>query len=192
MPIVDRDRPARPAYFERRVLEHVDTLYRAALRLTRNPVDAQDLVQDAIVRALRFHDKFEEGTYMKAWLLTILRNAFINNYRRRARRPVTTAITGQEVRPDVAADRYLGFFPEALRSEYVLDLLGDEVRHAVDALPDSHRQTVIMADLHDKTYREIATEMGCPLGTVMSRLHRGRRLLRESLANSSAILGYSS
>lgn len=174
--------PERSAHFEGLVLENMDALYSLALRLTRNPTDAQDLLQDAVMRALRFHHKFREGTYIKAWLLTILRNTFINDYRKKARRPKLVEWTGAEPEAMVAPDRDMGYFPEALRKQEVLEFLGDETRQAVDALPEGHRRTVIMADLHDMSYKEIAVEMDCPLGTVMSRLHRGRRLLREALA----------
>lgn len=172
---------ARSKSFENDVMEHMDALYSVALRLTRNATDAQDLLQDAVVRALRFHHKFQEGTYLKAWLLTILRNTFINDYRKRARRPTMVEWTGLEAVGTLKADPDMGYFPRELKARNVLELLGDEVRHAVDALPEGHRRTVIMADLQDMSYREIADELDCPLGTVMSRLHRGRRLLRESL-----------
>jgi RNA polymerase sigma-70 factor (ECF subfamily) len=172
---------ARSKAFEQNIMEHMDTLYSVALRLTRNATDAQDLLQDAVVRALRFHHKFQEGTYLKAWLLTILRNTFINDYRKKARRPTMVEWTGLESVGTLKADPEMGFYPRELKARNVLELLGDDVRHAVDALPEGHRRTVIMADLQDMSYREIADEMDCPLGTVMSRLHRGRRLLRESL-----------
>lgn len=168
--------------FENRLIEHMDALYSVALRLTRNATDAQDLLQDAIVRALRFHDKFQEGTYLKAWLLTILRNTFINDYRKKARRPTMVEWTGAEFMPNMTADPDMGYYPEALKDKNVLELLDDDIRSAVEALPEGHRDTVIMADLRSMSYKEIATEMDCPLGTVMSRLHRGRRLLRETLA----------
>lgn len=171
----------RSAHFESLVLENMDALYSLALRLTRNPTDAQDLLQDAVMRALRFHHKFKEGTYIKAWLLTILRNTFINDYRKKARRPKLVEWTGAEPEANIAPDPDMGYFPEALKKKEILEFLGDETRQAVDALPEGHRRTVIMADLQNMSYKEIAIEMDCPLGTVMSRLHRGRRLLREAL-----------
>ena len=173
----------RSAEFEREVMHYLSDLYAVAFRLTRNRLDAQDLVQDTIVRALRFHQRFEEGTYMKAWLLTILRNTFINAYRRKRRRPPLVDWPVMDSRPNMHADPDLGYYPEQLKLDNVLELLDDEVRQAVEALPEGHRLTVIMADLKDMTYQEIAAELDCPLGTVMSRLHRGRRLLREALEN---------
>ena len=171
----------RSETFEREIVEHMETLYGFALRLTRDPADARDLQQDALVRALRFHDKFKEGTYAKAWLLTILRNIFINEYRKKARRPTQVELSGAEHLTSNEADKEMGYFPRELKSHYILEYLGDEVRRAVDSLPEQHRRTLIMADLQDMSYKEIAEEMECPLGTVMSRLHRGRRLMRESL-----------
>jgi RNA polymerase sigma-70 factor (ECF subfamily) len=171
----------RDAKFERELVEHMDVMYAAALHLTRNSADAKDLLQDALVRALRFHDRYRPGTYMKAWLLTILRNAFINSYRRKSRRPAETELSGWEFPRPESADPDMAFFPKAVRAEEILEHLGDETRTAIDTLSEVHRRTVIMADLQDLSYKEIAAELDCPLGTVMSRLHRGRRLLRESL-----------
>ncbi len=172
---------ARSKDFEDLVLEHMNMLYAVGLRLTRNPVDAQDLAQNTIVKALRFHDKFRSGTYIKAWLLTIMRNTFINEYRRRVRRPVLVELSNSEPAPDTAPDPEVGFEPRKDNPADLLELLDDEVRSAVDSLPDDFRMAVIMADLEDKSYREIADVAGCPLGTVMSRLHRGRKILRKQL-----------
>ena len=118
---------------------------------------------------------------MRAWLLTIVRNTFINEYRKRARRPILVESNGMELASMRAADPEMGYYPAELRARNVLELLSDDVRRAVDALPDTHRRTVIMADLEDMSYKDIAEALGCPVGTVMSRLHRGRRVLRESL-----------
>ena len=175
------DAGGRDAEFERELSAHMDVMYAAALHLTRNAADAKDLLQDAMVRALRFHDRYQPGTYLKAWLLTILRNTFINNYRRRSRRPLEVELKDAEFVTRAGPDREMGFVPKATRAEDLLECLGDETRIAIEALPETHRRTVIMADLQDMTYREIAVELGCPLGTVMSRLHRGRRLLRDAL-----------
>jgi RNA polymerase sigma-70 factor (ECF subfamily) len=167
--------------FEELVLQHMDMLYAVALRLTRNPTDAQDLTQNTVVKALRFHDKFQKGTYIKAWLLTILRNTFINEYRRKARRPTFVELSGAEASQDTAPDPDLNYEPPERSGRELLELLDDEVKHAVESLPHDFRQAVIMADLEDMSYKEIAEAMDCPLGTVMSRLYRGRKLLRESL-----------
>ena len=171
----------RSPEFEAQVLEHLDMLYAVALKLTRNTSDAQDLTQNTAVKALRFHHKFEEGTYIKAWLLTILRNTFINEYRRKARRPAFVELTGLETQPESQpkADGPVDV-PRSDPGE-LMELLEDEVKEAIDSLPEDFRKAVIMADLEDYSYKEIAEEMGCPLGTVMSRLYRGRKLLREQL-----------
>jgi len=178
---VTEDVPSRSKEFERLVLEHLDMLYAVALRLTRNPTDAQDLTQNTIVKALRFHNRFKDGTYIKAWLLTILRNTFINEYRRRVRRPDFVELTGSEAAANTAPDPDIAFEPAEDSSTDLLELLDDEVKEAVESLPEDFRLAVIMADLKNKSYKEIAEAMDCPLGTVMSRLYRGRKLLRQRL-----------
>ena len=171
----------RSAEYEALVLEHLDMLYAVALSLTRNPTEAEDLAQNTLVKALRFHDKFREGTYIKAWLLTILRNTFINEYRRKARRPAFVELTGAEAAPDTTHERNANNVVQGSAAAELLELLDDNVRHAIEALPQDFRQAVIMADLEERSYKEIADLMECPIGTVMSRLFRGRRLLREQL-----------
>jgi len=156
-------------------------LYAVALRLTRNAADAQDLTQNTVVKALRFHTKFEKGTYIKAWLLTILRNTFINEYRRKARRPTFVELTGAEAAANSSPDPEVRYGPATRRPQELIELLDDEVKLAIESLPDDFRHAVIMADLEDMSYKEIAQAMKCPLGTVMSRLYRGRKLLRERL-----------
>lgn len=156
-------------------------LYAVALRLARNPADAQDLTQNTIVKALRFHDRFKDGTYIKAWLLTILRNTFINEYRRRVRRPDFVELTGSEAAANTNPDPKIAFEPSEDSSTDLLELLDDEVKAAVESLPEDFRLAVIMADMKNKSYKEIAEIMRCPLGTVMSRLYRGRKLLRQRL-----------
>lgn len=171
----------RSEEFEQLVLEHLDMLHAVALRLTRNSADAEDLTQNTVVKALRFHDKFKEGTYIKAWLLTILRNTFINEYRRKARRPAHVELSGTEAAEDAGPDPDVPLEPREGSREDLMELLDDQVKEAIEALPEDFRGAVIMADLEDKSYKEIAEAMGCPLGTVMSRLYRGRKLLRDQL-----------
>jgi RNA polymerase sigma-70 factor (ECF subfamily) len=174
---------SRSEVFERLVLDHMDMLYAVALRLTRDPTEAQDLTQNTVVKALRFHTKFKEGSYIKAWLLTIMRNTFINEYRRKARRPYLVELTGSEAAADTSPDAEMPYVPMAGESGGLLELLDDEVRKAVESLPEDFRTAVVMADLEDRSYKEIADILDCPLGTVMSRLHRGRKLLRKQLAD---------
>jgi RNA polymerase sigma-70 factor (ECF subfamily) len=176
--------------FEGLAQGQLDALYAAALRLTRNGRDAEDLVQDAVLRAYRFFDKFERGTNFRAWLFKILTNTFINRYRRTVKEraliegPEREAVTDQFVSraaADHAAD------PE----RHLLDrLVSDEVVKAIDALPVDFRMVVILADLQDFSYKEIADILEIPVGTVMSRLFRGRRLLERSLLSYAAEVGY--
>jgi RNA polymerase sigma-70 factor, ECF subfamily len=181
----DRDREE----FETLALRHLDALYAAALRLTRNARDAEDLVQDAVLRAYRFFDKFERGTNMKAWLFKILTNTFINRYRRSAKeRAIVEGSEREAVQERVisrdAADQAED--PE----RWLLDrVLSDDVLRAVDALPIDFRLTVILADLQDFSYKEIADILDVPVGTVMSRLFRGRRLLQKALAGYAVAAG---
>ena len=176
----------RSPEFEALVLEHMDMMYAVALRLTHNTADAQDLTQNTVVKALRFHDKFERGTYIKAWLLTILRNTFINEYRRKVRRPTHVELSGTEASKDDHPDPDVNYTPRSRQPEELMELLDDRVKQAVLELPEDFKQAVIMADIEDMSYKEIAERMGCPLGTVMSRLFRGRKLLREKLADYAA------
>ena len=175
------ERNTRSREFEQQVLEHLDMMYAVALRLTRNTADAQDLAQNTVVKALRFHDKFKEGTYIKAWLLTILRNTFINEYRRKARRPTFVELSGTEAAEGGSPDPEVRFEPDLDDTRSLMELLDDEVKAAVESLPHDFRMAVVMADLEDRSYKEIAEAMDCPLGTVMSRLYRGRKLLRQRL-----------
>ena len=173
----------RPKDFDELILEHLEMLYAVALRLTRNPTDAQDLTQNTVLKALRFHDRFERGTYIKAWLLTILRNTFINEYRRKVRRPAMVELSGTEPAPNGSPDPEVEIGHVGREYADVIELLDDEVKSAIETLPEEFRMAVIMADIEDKSYKEIAEAMGCPMGTVMSRLYRGRKLLREKLGD---------
>ena len=171
----------RSKEFEELVLQHVDMMHAVALRLTRNSADAEDLTQNTLVKALRFHDKFKEGTYIKAWLLTILRNTFINEYRRKTRRPMQVELSGFEAAETKQPDPQVPLTPAQGDQETLMELLDDQVKAAIMLLPKDFRDAVIMADLEDLSYKEIADVMDCPLGTVMSRLYRGRKLLRDNL-----------
>jgi RNA polymerase sigma-70 factor (ECF subfamily) len=175
--------------FEELALRHLDPLYAAALRLTRNDRDAEDLVQDTFMRAYRFFDKFERGTNMKAWLFKILTNTFINRYRRSVKE--RSIVEGSErqsvhqrfVSPDAA------LHAQNPEQHFFDRLLSDDVLRAVDALPIDFRLVVILADLQEFSYKEIADVLDVPVGTVMSRLYRGRRLLQKALASYAASSG---
>lgn len=176
--------------FEALALRHVDALYAAGLRLTRNERDAEDLVQDALLRAFRFFGRFERGTNIKAWLFKILTNTFINKYRRTVKErsivdgpeqdTVQAQVSSRET-SDQAGDPERWFFDR---------LLSDDVLKAVDALPIDFRMVVILADLQEFSYREIADILDVPVGTVMSRLYRGRRLLQKALAQYAVDSGF--
>ena len=179
----------RQEEFEAVALEHFDVLYSTAMRLTRNPHEAQDLVQETYLKAYRFFDRFEPGTNIKAWLFTILRNTHINTYRKASRQQEQTDF--ERVEP-FYADPTL--FPEwsdqAPLEEVLRHVVQDDVKRALDALPEVYRMVVLLADMADFSYKEIAAIIDCPEGTVMSRLFRGRRLLRNSLAEFARKNGY--
>jgi RNA polymerase sigma-70 factor, ECF subfamily len=167
--------------FEGLTVEHLDPLFSAALRLTKNERDAEDLVQDTYLRAYRFFDKFERGTNIKAWLFKILTNTFINRYRRKVKE--RSVVEGAE--RDTVHERFMSRDATeyaANPEQYFSDrLLSDDVLTAIDALPIDFRLVVILADLQEFSYKEIAEILDCPVGTVMSRLYRGRKLLQRSL-----------
>ena len=167
--------------FEGLALEHVDPLYSAALRLTKNERDAEDLVQDCFLRAFRFFDKFERGTNIKAWLFKILTNTFINRYRRKVKERTVVEGAAREGTNERFVARDATDFA-ANPEQYFFDrLLSDDVLRAIDQLPIDFRLVVILADLQEFSYKEIAEILECPVGTVMSRLYRGRKLLQKSL-----------
>jgi RNA polymerase sigma-70 factor (ECF subfamily) len=167
--------------FEREVMPLMPSLYSAALRLTRNPADAEDLVQETFLRAYRGFSSFEEGTNVRAWLYRILTNGFINAYRKRQREPVT--VEGpDDVDEWYLFDRLGSRHVEGSAEEEVLDRIPDEdVKRALESLPESFRMAVLLADVEGFSYKEIADIMDVPIGTVMSRLHRGRKGLEKAL-----------
>jgi RNA polymerase sigma-70 factor, ECF subfamily len=174
------DDPALRERFEREVLPLLPNLYSAALRMTRNPADAEDLVQETYLRAYRGFSGFEEGTNLRAWMYRILTNTFINSYRKKQREPVT-------VQEDDLDEWYLfdrlgesGVEPSA-EAEVIRSMPDEDVQKALEALPEGFRLAVLLADVEGFSYKEIAEILGIPIGTVMSRLHRGRRALEKAL-----------
>jgi RNA polymerase sigma-70 factor (ECF subfamily) len=165
--------------FERLSMEHMDALFASALRLTRNPKDAEDLVQDTYLKAFRFFDSFEPGTNIKAWMFKILTNTFINKYRRKVKEKELAEAPAE----DVMLDRFISTAQvkavQDPESDFFDRLLSDEVVEALDQVPVDFRMVVILADIQDFSYKEIAEIVGCPVGTVMSRLFRGRRILQK-------------
>lgn len=182
---MDAGSPDKQREFEQEALVHLSTLYNVALRLTHDPADAQDLVQEAVVKAYRAWDRYEKGTNCRAWLLTILRNTFINEFRKRSKRPDPVAFdTVEEVSVfgDVQEKD-----PEGSFFRYIVD---DEVRRAIDELPEEFRTPVVLSDVEGLSYAEIAEIMGVPVGTVKSRLFRGRRRLQRRLYEYAVEMGY--
>jgi RNA polymerase sigma-70 factor, ECF subfamily len=167
--------------FERDVLPLLPSLYGAALRMTRNPADAEDLVQETYLRAFRGFAGFQEGTNLKAWLYRILTNSFINTYRKKQREPQT--VEGpDDVDEWYLFDRLGARNVEGSAEEEVLDRIPDvDVKAALESLPENFRLPVLLADVEGFSYKEIADIMGSPIGTVMSRLHRGRKALEKAL-----------
>ena len=175
------------AGFEAEALALVDSLYRTALRLTHNPADAEDLVQDTYLKAFRAADRFEPGTNLRAWLFTILHNTARNRARDRARDAVIVDSEVAEHAADVAggpARQAAASGSETPESRLVRETLAPELQAALDALPDVFRQAVWLRDVEEFSYGEIAEMLSIPVGTVMSRISRGRRLLFEQLSTT--------
>jgi RNA polymerase sigma-70 factor (ECF subfamily) len=169
--------------FEEVALPHLDALFNLALSLTRNRKDAEDLLQETFLRAYRFFDTYRPGTHIKAWLFRILRNTFINRYRARKVRPDEVDFGAIETSYEQMIDE--SFLrqrtPPSPEDVVMDDVLDDEIEQALDRLPEEYRTVVLMALLEELSYKEIAAALSIPLGTVMSRLHRGRKMLQASL-----------
>jgi RNA polymerase sigma-70 factor (ECF subfamily) len=170
--------PAADEAFVREALSYVDSLYGTALRLTRRSADAEDLVQDTYLKAFRSSGQFQPGTNLKAWLFTILHNTFRNMVRHDGRNPVDVDSEYVEQAPASVAGEYS---PEELLTRATLDV---DLQAALDALPETFRQAVWLRDVEELTYAEIADVLGIPIGTVMSRISRGRRALYDRLQST--------
>jgi RNA polymerase sigma-70 factor, ECF subfamily len=171
--------------FEQEALVHLDALYRVALRLTANPSDAEDLVQETMLRAFRSWDRYTPGTNAKGWLLTILRHLFINEYRRRSRHPETVDV--DTIEPFALFQEVQEEDPQGAFFDKIVD---DEVLRAVDQLPEAFREAVTLSDVEGLSYEEVAKVLDVPVGTVKSRLYRGRRLLQAKLYEYAVGMGY--
>jgi RNA polymerase sigma-70 factor (ECF subfamily) len=187
--MADQTKAAMRERFEREAMVHVDALYRTALRMTKDERDAEDLVQETMLKAYRFFDKFEEGTNCKAWLFKIMTNIFINNYRARTKAPESLSV-------DDVDDSFL--FGQLAKSKdfddpednFFSKIFDDDVRKAINNLPEDFRLVVMLSFLEGFSYQEIADIANLQIGTVKSRLHRGRKLLQKALWDYAVRNGY--
>jgi RNA polymerase sigma-70 factor (ECF subfamily) len=178
-----------PVAFEAEVLDHLDALYGVALRMTKNSAAAEDLVHDTILKAVKARHQYKAGTNLKAWLLRIQTNTFINRHRRGGLE--RDVLEGPDAGP--LADRWIG--ASTMRSmrdperDHLLPIIEAEVRQALEDLPEHFRLAIVLSDVEGLSYKEIAEVMDCPVGTVMSRLHRARKMLQLTLRDQAAALG---
>lgn len=174
--------------FESEFMVHVDSMYNFAYRLTFDGDDAKDLVQDTYLKAFRFINSFERGTNAKAWLFRILKNSFINDFRKKSKQPAK--VDYNEVEQFYNSDDAGAKITTDLRVEAVQDMIGDEISGALNAIPVDFRTVIILSDLEGFTYEEMSKILDIPIGTVRSRLHRARNMLKEKLAAYAKEMGY--
>lgn len=185
----------KDARFEAELMPVISSLYNFAFRLTLDEDDANDLVQETYLKAYRFFDYFEPGTNAKAWLFRILKNSFINDFRKKSKQPAKvdySEVEGYYNSDEVDAEGDSSGTTTDLRMESVQDLIGDEVAGALNSLPVDFRTVIILCDLEGFTYEEMAKILDIPIGTVRSRLHRARHFLKEKLEKYAKSMGYNS
>jgi RNA polymerase sigma-70 factor (ECF subfamily) len=175
--------------FEKEFMPHIDSMYNFAFRLTNDEDDANDLVQDTYLKAFRFINSFSQGTNAKAWLFRILKNSFINDFRKKSKEPAKVDYQDVETTYNSEEDAETNQTVD-LRVESVQDLIGDEIANALNSLPVDFRTVIILCDVEGFTYEEMAKILDIPIGTVRSRLHRARMLLKEKLKSYAKSLGY--
>lgn len=166
--------------FQALAFEHVDSLYNTAVRMTKNALDAEDLLQDVYLRAFRFFHRFEKGTNFKAWIFKILTNTYINQYRKKINKPYHVDLEKIKYNYDIKEATAQTSAQESERLDYET-LFDDEIKNALQQIPDEFRVVVLLADVESFSYKEVAKIIGCPIGTVMSRLSRGRKQLQNYL-----------
>ncbi len=174
--------------FHNEFMPHINAMHNFAYRLTLDPDDANDLVQDTYLKAYRFIDSFERGTNAKAWLVRILKNSFINDYRKKSKEP--SKVDYQEVESYYNSEDVNRHITSDLRVEAVKDMIGDEISNALNSLDVDFRTVIILCDLEGFKYDEMAKILDIPIGTVRSRLHRARNLLKEKLSDYARKMGY--
>ncbi len=180
----------RSRRFENEALPFLDQLYGAAMRLARNPQDAEDLVQETYAKAFAAFHQYRPGTNLKAWLYRILNNTFISNYRKAQRQPKQADVAEVEDWQEYDASTHTSSGLQSAEAEAIENLPDSEIRDALAQLPEDRRLAVYLADVEGFSYQEISEIMDTPIGTVMSRLHRGRRQLRDLLTDYARDLGY--
>jgi RNA polymerase sigma-70 factor (ECF subfamily) len=185
---VSHNDPEKNAEFVKEFMPFLKSLYNFAYRLTLDEDDANDLVQDTYMKAFRFYESFEKGTNSKAWLFRILKNSFINEYRRKAKQP--GKVDYQDVEAYYNSEDVDETITPDLRVEAVQDLIGDEIAKALNAIDADFRLAIILCDIEGFTYEEMAKILDIPIGTVRSRLHRARQMLKDKLADYAKGLGY--
>ncbi len=188
MPQLTRDELKKQKDFDDEIIPHMDALYNFALRLTTDPNDAEDLVQDTIVKAYRFFTSYEKGTNAKAWMFRILKNSFINNYRKTSKRP--SQVDYDEVSSYYESIRAERTNTSDLESLMFREMMDDDLSIALTRLPEDFRTVVLLCDVEGYTYEEIANMLDVPIGTIRSRLHRGRNLLKTELLDYAKKHGY--
>lgn len=189
MPDSAADQQTKRKQFEAEALPHMDALLRTALRMTKNQTDAEDLVQETMVKAYRFWDKFESGSNCRAWLFKIMTNIFINEYRSKSRTPVS--VNMDDIDDNFLFGQLSTLSPEKNpEQELFAKIFDDDVKRAIEELPDDFRLVVVLSFLEGFSYQEIADIVDLQLGTVKSRLHRGRKLLQKKLYDYAVRNGY--